>query len=155
MRGRAEVTIRPYAQSDFAACLALFDGNVPEFFAPAERAEFEGFLEDGPATAYLVLEKDGAVVACGGVSRDPSGWAVLDWGMVARSQQRSGLGRMLLAERLVLARGMPGVRGMRLKTSQKTSGFYEVFGFRVAGVVPDGFGPGLDGVAMELAFSRV
>lgn len=144
--------VRPYGRADFAACLALFDGNVPEFFAPGERGEFVAFLEGGPATPYLVVERDGVVVACGGVSVGASGWAVLDWGMVARSCQQAGIGRRLMAERLALARGMAGLRGVRLETSQRVCGFYERFGFCVTGVVAEGFGPGLDAVAMELEF---
>ncbi|MCZ8152037.1 MAG: GNAT family N-acetyltransferase [Rhodobacteraceae bacterium] len=146
------IVARPYARSDFGACLALFDGNVPDFFAPEERAEFAAFLEEGPATAYLVLERDGSMVAAGGVSVGPSGWVTLDWGMVARSLQREGLGRRLLTERVALSRRMPGAIGLRLETSQKTAGFYAGMGFSVRGVVPGGFGPGLDRVEMDLLF---
>jgi GNAT superfamily N-acetyltransferase len=152
--GAADPVVRPYARSDFGSCLALFDGNVPEYFAAGERAEFVAFLKEGPARAYLVLERDGAVLAAGGVSGGPSGWVTLDWGMVARSCQRAGLGRRLLAARLALARGMPGVCGVRLETSQKTRAFYEAFGFRVTAVVPEGFGPGLDSVSMVLTFAQ-
>nr|WP_269770099.1 GNAT family N-acetyltransferase [Rhodobacter amnigenus] len=130
----------------------MFDGNVPEFFAAVERAEFTGFLKDGPATPYLVLVRDDVVVAAGGVSVDSLGWVTLDWGMVERGLQRRGLGRRLLEARLEMARGMPGVRGVRLETSQKTCGFYEGIGFRVTQVVPERFGPGLDGVSMVLDF---
>lgn len=148
----AAVTIRAFARRDFDACLALFDGNVPDFFAAEERAEFAGFLSAGPLTPYLVLEQAGAVVAAGGVSPGAAGWVTLDWGMVARPRQGQGLGRRLMAARLVMARALPGACGLRLKTSQKTRGFYEGFGFRAGAVVPDGFGPGLDAVTMTLRF---
>lgn len=154
MRGEPDVSIRPYAPSDFGSCLDLFDGNVPEFFAAAERAEFVAFLKEGPDAAYLVLELDVVVVAAGGLSAGSSGWVTLDWGMVARALQHAGLGRRLLVARLALARQMPGMRGVRLETSQKTCGFYKTFGFHVTGVVPHGFGPGLDGVAMVLPFAK-
>jgi len=141
---------RRYRAGDREACLALFDGNVPDFFAVFERAEFAAHLES--AETFLVLEQGGVVLACGGVSALPSGWAVLDWGMVARTAQGQGLGRQLMQARLALARRMPGLRGIRLETSQKTCGFYEGFGFRVQAVVQDGFGPGLDRVEMALPF---
>ena len=148
----AGLAVRPYARRDFDACLALFDGNVPAFFAPGERAEFAAFLSSEPLTGYLVLERRGAAVAAGGVSLGADGWVTLDWGMVARPLQGQGLGRELLEARLALARAMPGACGLRLETSQKTRGFYEAFGFRAGAVVPEGFGPGLDAVAMALRF---
>ncbi|WP_434613080.1 GNAT family N-acetyltransferase [Tabrizicola sp. M-4] len=151
----AAVGLRAYEPGDLAAVLCLFDGNVPEFFAAGERAEFEEFLKAGPATPYLVLEQAGSVVAAGGVSVDAAGWVTLDWGMVARPLQRGGLGRRLFTARLALARSMAGSRGLRLETSQKTCGFYERFGFRVTAVRAGGFGPGLDAVAMELRWGAV
>lgn len=36
---------RPCAVGDRAACLALFDGNVPHVFTEAERAEFAAFVD--------------------------------------------------------------------------------------------------------------
>lgn len=141
---------RRYRAGDREACLALFDGNVPDFFAVFERVEFVTHLES--AETFLVLEQGGVVLACGGVSALPSGWAVLDWGMMARTAQGQGLGRQLMQARLALARGMPGLHGIRLETSQKSCGFYEGFGFRVQAVVQHGFGPGLDRVEMALPF---
>jgi GNAT superfamily N-acetyltransferase len=149
-RKAAARLVRRYRAEDREACLAVFDGNVPDFFAASERVDFAAHLES--AESFLVLENGGVVLACGGVSVLPSGWAVLDWGMVARAVQGQGLGRQLMLARLVLARGMPGLRGIRLETSQKTCGFYEGFGFRVQAVVRDGFGPGLDRVDMAVTF---
>src|ERR1700704_453979 len=37
---RQGISSRGYTAADRIACLALFDGNTPEFFAPAERNEF-------------------------------------------------------------------------------------------------------------------
>ena len=70
-------TIRPFDPADRAACLALFDSNVPEFFLPGERAEFETWLGQpfgsGEYGEYFVLEDEGRVVACGGVWLSPEG----------------------------------------------------------------------------------
>lgn len=154
MTAKPDILVRPYARPDFAACLSIFDTNAPEFFALPERAEFLAFLHDGPSTPYLVLEASGQVVAAGGVSASASGWATLDWGMVARFRQRSGLGRRLMSERIALARGLVGVKGLRLQTSQKTRGFYNRFGFTVSAVLADGFAPGLDCVTMQLGFQQ-
>lgn len=152
-----EIVTRPYASTDLLACLTVFDGNVPDFFAPTERAEFQAHLRDlaEPAPDYLVLTHAGAVVGCGGVSLgEQHGDARLVWGMVAREWQGRGLGRRLLQERLALARGFAGLRTVSLSTSQNTRGFYERAGFILTGVVPDGFGAGLDQCDMVLTLSQ-
>lgn len=148
-----EIVTRPYASTDLLACLAVFDGNVPDFFAPAERAEFQAHLRalPEPAPDYLVLTHAGGVVGCGGVSLGGQhGDARLVWGMVAPEWHGRGLGHRLLQERLVLARGFAGLRTVSLSTSQHTRGFYERAGFILTGVVPDGFGAGLDQCDMVL-----
>ena len=149
------MTPRPYRPTDFAACLALFDGNVPQFFAATERADFADFLRDHGDLPYLVVEQGGAVVACGGVdvTAGPEGskWGCLTWGMVDRSRQGQGLGRVLTTARLDLLRARPEVREVAIETSQHTAGFYAGFGFLVTCVTPDGFGPGLDRVDMVLS----
>ena len=143
----ARVTARPFAAADGPACLALFDGNVPRFFAPEERADFEAYLA-GPALGpdpFLVLEQDGALVGCGGLCRvAATDQVTLAWGMVDRARHRQGLGRVLTETRLALARDMAGIKAVTLNTSQHTQGFYARFGFVVEKITPDGFGPGLD-----------
>jgi ribosomal protein S18 acetylase RimI-like enzyme len=147
-----DARIRGYAPADRAACLTLFDGNMPTFFAPDERAEFAAFL-DAQATdwAFRIVERGGAIVACGGhrVAADGE-TAGFCWGMVDRRLHRTGLGRILTQARLDAARATPGVRQVRLDTSQQTQGFYARFGFVVERVVPDGYAPGLDRVDMLL-----
>ena len=56
----------PYTPEKEAACLALFDANCPEFFAPNERDDFAAFLKDEP-DGYTVVESDGALVAAYGL----------------------------------------------------------------------------------------
>ncbi|MTH65644.1 GNAT family N-acetyltransferase [Paracoccus sp. DK608] len=145
--------LRPYDEKDLSSCLAIFDGNVPAFFAADERAEFQKHLEsaDRAAAPYIVLEDVTGIVACGGLSIDASRkTAALSWGMVERSLQGQGLGRLLTETRLALARSIPGIMQVDLSTSQHTSGFYEAFGFTVIRAVPCGFGPGLDRLEMAL-----
>ncbi|KEF35024.1 hypothetical protein RDMS_04295 [Deinococcus sp. RL] len=140
--------IRPYAPEDRAACLALFDANVPDFFAPHERAEFETWLQD--PGEYFVLEDGGQVVACGGVWLGPEDRgrpAGLSWGMVARNAQRRGYGSQLLRFRLERLRAL-GAREVHLDTSQHSAPFFARFGFREVRRVPGGYGPGLDRVDM-------
>ena len=142
----SDILSRPYAPSDLAACLAIFDSNVPTYFAQGERAEFQDFLRglDPLSSPYLVLLRDGRIVACGGVLADDAHQASFAWGMVDRELHRQGLGRQLALARLAQARRMPSITRLRLSTSQRTAGFYEAMGFSTTGVTPDGFAAGLD-----------
>lgn len=144
---------RPYLPADLAACLVLFDSNLPRFFAPEERAEFAADLcaLPHPAHPFLVLTRAERIVACGGLTLDPAaGTASLSWGMVDRSLHGQGLGTRLIAARLDLVRTMPGIASISLSTSQHTQGFYEGFGFKVIEVVKNGYGPGIDRCDMIL-----
>lgn len=152
--------IRRYEARDRAACLAIFDSNCPPFFDPSERALLEGWLdalEQGRlrhatslAEEFLVLERDGVVLACGGfyVLRTPRR-ASMAWGMVHREHHREGLGRELLVHRIELLRSSHPGHVIALDTSQHTAPFFERLGFRVMATKPDGYGPGLDRIDME------
>lgn len=146
------VTARPYHVADRDACLALFDGNVPRFFDPDERAGFADFLDThAERWAYRVLASDGSVVACGGHAViDDGTTADLCWGMVDRAHHGTGLGSLLTVARIDAARALPGMLRVRLDTSQHTAGFYHRFGFVTDAVVLDGYGPGLDRHEMTL-----
>jgi uncharacterized protein (TIGR02569 family) len=154
---RTMPTLRPYEPRDRAACLALFDGNAPPFFAPAERADFEEFL-DHPPGAYLVVDDEGgAVVGCGGVtaSRSSPSLGELTWGMVARTKHGKGIGRFLLLARLFLLAERPRITRVRLDTSQHTRGFFEREGFAVQAGTPNGYAPGLHRYEMTLSLDSV
>ena len=143
--------IRPYQPADADACLSLFDSNVPEYFTPAERADFERFLQrDAQGCDYQVIEHDDRVVACGGLAIEADGVAVFCWGMVERSLHRQGFGRQLSLARLQQARQNPNAKRVELSTSQHTQDFYAQLGFSVTRVVANGHGPGLDAVEMVL-----
>lgn len=148
-----EVIARRYRTDDLAACLAIFDSNVPTYLSPDERAEFRAFLAglDDVKSSYLVLLQDGRVVACGGLYIDAERRrASLSWGMVDRRHHGRGIGRDLTLARLAAARANPLIDCVTLETSQHTYGFYEKFGFSVQHVTADGFAPGLDRYEMAL-----
>lgn len=136
------------------ACVDVFDSNVPDYFLPSERAQFEAFLDDLPGP-YFIGESGGRVVACGGIAlSDEGGRADLCWGMVHRSLHRRGLGRRLTRHRVEEARGLPEVRQIALQTSQHTKDFYRSLGFEVVEVDPDGFGEGMDRLHMRLDLEK-
>lgn len=148
----AHIRIRPFRPADRDACLSIFDGNVPRFFAADERAEFADYLDlardaSFPTPPYLVMMRGGRIVGCGGIGM-AGDTATLDWGMVAADCHGTGLGRRLTEARLAMA-VQAGARIVRLATSQHTQGFYARLGFVPHRVTPDGFGPGLDRIDME------
>jgi len=152
-----DIVSRPYAADDLPACLAIFDSNVPTFFAPEERADFCQFLEsiDTEDRPYLVLVRNGSVIACGGLGVEPERKrASLAWGMVDRAFHGQGLGTSLTLARLEQARAIPGIAELIMDTSQHTHGFYEKFGFTVTKVTSDGFAPGLDRWDMTLRLTK-
>jgi GNAT superfamily N-acetyltransferase len=146
-----EPIIRPFLGTDLKACLRLFESNCPPFFDPSERADFEQFLTD-PADrgTYFVLELGGEALACGGVFVEPGGVGGLSWGMVRQDRQRQGLGTVLTDFRLEHLRCVPGVREVRIDTSQHTEAYYARHGFLVTSRREDGFAPGLHEIKMSL-----
>ena len=145
------VTFRPFRPSDAAACLAVFDSNIPRYFATLERPGFEQFLADMPCE-YLVGEApDGTIVACGGWYPRPEGEgeAGLAWGMVHQGWHHKGVGRALLEARLAGVRTLPGVHTLVISTSQHTETFYARAGFEVTEREADGHAPGIDRVDMR------
>ena len=148
------MNLRTYTAVDRAACLALFDGNVPEYFLAIERAEYATFVDDERNRPYFVLEDEcdgGRIVGCGGyllVEKGREAW--LSWGMVARDRHRQGLGRMLLLARLHRLCRLGSVRLVRIDTTQHSRGFFERHGFAAEHVTEPGYGPGMHRVDMTL-----
>jgi len=142
--------IRPYEVADRAACLAVFEANVPRYFRSSERREFEDFLEELPGP-YFVLEAEGEIVGCGGYALAEEGRrADLCWGMIHRDHHGRGLGKQLTRRRIDEALARPTVEEVVAQTSQLTRGFYQSLGFQTVEVEPDGFAPGLDRCEMRL-----
>ena len=139
---------RLFVPADTAACLALFDSNVPLFFLPSEQLDFEAYLRD--PGAYWVMEQESEVVACGGVWQAPSRPerpAGLAWGMVRRDLHRSGLGSLLLHHRLAALRDL-GAAECWIDTSQHSAPFLARHGFREVRRTQDFYGAGMDEVVM-------
>jgi hypothetical protein len=126
------MSIRNYTERDRAACLAVFASNVPDYFGAHERPMFESYLADlrGP---YLVIEDGPAIVACGDMAphEAESGAVKLCWGMVVRSKHKTGLGKLLLVERLQRLNSDPAVKVAVLNTSQHSAGFFTKMGSRL------------------------
>lgn len=142
-------TSRPYHPNDAIHCLRVFDSNTPRFFGPHERDGFVGFQQEPQRPQdYVVVERDGEIVACGGLADLDEETAGFVWGMVDQRLHRQGVGRALALARIEQAQAM-GKRRAMLNTSQHVQAFYAGLGFAVVKVVADGHGPGLDAVEMS------
>jgi ribosomal protein S18 acetylase RimI-like enzyme len=151
----APVAIRPFVRADEAACLRIFDGNLPRFFAPSERPEFVRFLETSTSPYLVATAQDGIAIGCGGYAVDSdAGFASLTWGMVQRSWHGRGIGEMLLRARIAAIEASTTVAVIRATTSQHVQGFFERHGFKLVRIDPDGLAQGLDRVEMERPVSR-
>ena len=135
--------LRPYERADRAACLAVFDSNVPRFFAAHEREGFASFLDDLErfAVRYVVLVDGERIIACAGLGlRD--GEARMCWGIVDGRRHGEGLGRLLLLLRLVRGAEL-GARRAGLDTIPSVATFFEREGFVITGGEDDHYGPGI------------
>jgi hypothetical protein len=142
---RSSLIVRDYVARDKDACLAIFDSNVPKYFGAQERRTFETWLDDlrGP---YLAIEDGGEIVAYGGTAlhQTEPGVAVLCWGMVTRSRHKSGIGRLLLVERLMRLSSDPSLAVAVVNTSQHSAGFFTRMGFTTRRIISDGYFAGMD-----------
>ena len=147
----SRLTLRPYADADRAAALAIFDANVPAFFGAGERGWLEDSLDELDGPAFLV-EWDGAAVAFGGYEV----WsyydqALLTWGMAHPRVHGRGVGAWLLQARLArIARETPATSWAVVDTSPRVAPFFLRHGFETGEVRPNAYRAG--GVMHVLRF---
>jgi len=148
MTTAAALRIRRYQTADREACCAVFMSNVPRYFAAAELGEFDSFLV-GPDAEFFVVELSGEVVGCGGYAAC-DGVGRLCWGMVERGMHGRSIGQKLLQFRLQHLFASTDIDRVEIDTSQHSTGFFAGSGFRVEHTCRDGFGQGIDRMAMSL-----
>lgn len=145
------VLIRPYRDSDRDAVLHAFRSNVPAHFPASEEAWLASALDepDGP---FFVIEEDGEVVGCGGYElSDFYDLGTLVFGLLRADRHRSGLGRRLLAHRMVAMAADPDrPRYVTIDTHPHVAGFYERHGFHVLASWSGGYRSGRDRVDLRI-----
>jgi GNAT superfamily N-acetyltransferase len=142
LSAQARVTFRAYRLDDRARCLAIFDANCPDFFAPTERPEYESFLDAG-REGYQVCLVDGETVGAFGVI-DEAGWH-LHWMLIDPEAQGRGIGSTIMTRVSEIGDGRP----VSIAASHKSASFFARFGARVVRQTPDGWGEGMHRVDME------
>ena len=143
----------PYAATHRTACLALFDSNCPEYFAPNERAEYAGFLDACP-DGYHVATADGDIVgAFGVVDAGVAGRRRLKWIVLGQSAQGRGTGTSMMRHAISSAQAAE-VGVIEIAASHRSAPFFARFGAREVMRTEDGWGPGMHRVDMELRTSH-
>lgn len=140
---------RPFAADDTDACLAIFDANCPEYFAPNEREGYERFL-DSAADNYTIVEADGRVVGGFGILGDGPQERTLRWILVSPASHGAGIGSAIM-ERVLDAVGESRAAKLVIGASHRSAPFFERFGAAQVDFREDGWGPGMHRVDMELS----
>ena len=148
---RATAAIRACTGADRAACLALFDANCPEYFAPNERADYVEFLARN-ADGYFVCQLDGAVVGAFGVYAIDASRSRLNWILLAPAAQGHGIGSAIM-DRTAAIVSERGHDTLCISASHRSAPFFARFGAIEHERIEDGCGPGMHRVEMTLAAS--
>ena len=131
-------------------CLELLASNMAAYFVPEEFEDFKTFLgEQQPQSPYFVLLAEQLVVGCGGYEL-LNNKVFLRWGIITNKEHNSGLGTLLLEERIKHIRKNYKSVDIHLFTSPMVQGFYLKQGFIVESVKKDGLALGIDTVNMKL-----
>ncbi len=142
------IEFRSYLESDQSACLALFDANCPEFFAPNEREDYLRFLNATPA-GYTVCAVPGGVVGAFGVFPQCSDVVSLNWILLDPGSQGMGIGSAIMARVLARARSQVAV-SVQIAASHKSAPFFSRFGAVAESTIEHGWGAGMHRVNMQL-----
>ncbi|WP_052216280.1 GNAT family N-acetyltransferase [Sphingomonas sp. ERG5] len=152
------MTIRPFAGSDRARMLAIFDANTPAFFAVNERTDFIAYL-DRHAGLYAVCVRDGpegaeaegagTVVAGFAVAPGTPGRAHLNWILVDPAAQGGGIGTAMMTAARDRAAKL-GAAIVDIAASQHSAPFFARHGAHILSRIEDGWGSGMHRVDMEL-----
>lgn len=139
---------RPYSASDRQACLAIFEANCPEFFAPNERDDYRRFLDGAPEHYEVFEERDGISGAFGLPGRT-GGPQTLTWILLHPQAQGRGTGSAIMQRALDIARERRSTL-IHIAASHRSAAFFSRFGALETGRREDGWGPGMHRVDMIL-----
>ncbi len=130
-------------------CIAVFNSNIPNYFAEHELDEFITWLDEGQLDTYYIVKSNNKIVGCGGIYIDEeNNKAGFAWGMIHQDYHNKGLGRAFSEFRIKKIKHMSDLP-IFLVTSQHTFEFYRKLGFEVTSFEKDGFCKGLDKYDMK------
>jgi len=143
------VVFRDYEKADQAACLAIFDANCPEFFAPNERDDYLLFL-DANTPGYKVCTSDQEVKGAYGIYPLGEGAICLNWILLDPRAQGLGIGSAIMAEVMKAAQSA-GVASIQIAASHKSAAFFSRFGAVEIKTTEHGWGKDMHRVDMEIS----
>lgn len=139
----------PYHKEHFEMCLALFDANCPDFFAPNERTDYAEFLNQSPKGYLLVLQHGQVVGAFGLIHENIENRRRLNWIMIDPNQHGAGLGRSMMEHVITQSQAL-NVQFVDIAASHKSAAFFERFGAQSIQYTEHGWGPDMHRLDMEL-----
>ncbi|HEU5046302.1 MAG TPA: GNAT family N-acetyltransferase [Rickettsiales bacterium] len=141
---------RPFQPFDNEACLALFDQNCPDYFAPNERREFAQYLYV-QGHEYRVYEHRGKIGAAFGLHVYSDGHSArINWIMAARNSHKAGIGTVMMHTAIANAKRHPHVKLIHISASQHSASFFTRFGAAQKTIIENGWGPGMHRIEMEI-----
>ena len=143
-----DVTFTSYSPENRNECLALFDSNCPEYFAPNERKDYENFLVSKPA-GYEVCIYEKGVAGAFGLFKDKNGHCRLDWILLNPDAQGIGIGSIIM-DRVIAQAKDYGADRILIATSHKADRFFEKKGAVKLSETKDGWGPDMHRIDMVI-----
>ena len=123
------IVFRRFEEADSNQCIELYTLNEKGRFPEGVLDQYRKHLAERHSY-YLVGEKEGRVVAFGGVSYYMrENIAMLSYGLVKPEHQSQGIGTSLLLARLSLLRPRPWNYQVFIFAVEKSFAFYRRFGF--------------------------
>ena len=144
------ITFRRYNESDFDACVHIFDANCPDFFAPNEREDYIAFLGVVEEHNQVCLMADRVCGAFAILNEDSD--KRLNWITIHPEYHGIGLGSAIIHCAISLARES-SANHLLIAASHKSSPFFTKFGAIPIKTTPDGWGPGMHRIDMQLKVS--
>jgi GNAT superfamily N-acetyltransferase len=139
------VQFRNFDIADTEEVYEVFESNYPQYFGDDDRVWLNEFFEqpDGP---NFVVEHNDRVIGFGGyeISKHYNK-GVLTFGMVHRDFHKKGIGKLLLAYRILhIAEHEQDTHYVWVDTTPEISGFFEYMGFQLISVFKKGYRSGFD-----------
>ncbi|TPH13579.1 GNAT family N-acetyltransferase [Litorilituus lipolyticus] len=143
-----KLIFKAYLPSYKDDCLALFDDNCPEFFAPNERNDYAAFLDSNPVGYEVCLVGD-TVIGAFGLIGDVEEYKHINWILISSKSQGLGIGSRFI-DRAIQAAKKDELQHIKIAASHLSAPFFAKYGARVIREIPHGWGANMHRIDMEL-----